>query len=667
MKRPLYLNHALLLSFLLGLMVPLGKPTIATAQSSSPVFSEFQTVSTKGAKAWKYFTIGDSKYLAVANCRSGSIWNVDSKIYKWNGTGFVEFQSIPTNCAFDWEFFTIGTEHYLAVANFYNGSAYNLDSKIYKWNGTGFVEFQSISTSGAADWEFFTIGSDYYLAVANNNSGFGVNLNSKIYKWNGTGFVEFRSISTSGAYDWEFFTIGSESYLAVANNYNGSTFNLDLKIYRWDGVNFVEFQSIPTNGIADSEFFIIGTESYLAVANDYNNSTFNLDSKIYKWNGTSFVEFQSIATNGAVDWEFFTISGEYYLAVANSYRDNPSTYTLNSKIYKWDSGSFAEIQSILTDSSSDWEFFTIGTGYYLATANYYNNSTYEINSPIYKWNGPTGSMLVAAIDNSTIYPGDPISVNLTLQNANDLYAAQASCTVDPTILEPQGGVYGNFFDPVNRLEIPIQVDAASGSWTGAISQRNPAPPLSGNGLFATINYAAQSPGTTSISCDPLISDQDGFTQPVTFTGTDITVLPFAMVNGTAQYQGRTDHSGITITATGPVVRTATTDASGNFTLDLKAGTYTVTASAEGYLTKSTTVTVASGESVTLPATTLQGGDPTGDNVIDIGDAALVGNNFGLTVPPGDARADINGDGVVNVQDLAILGSNYGLTSDQTTW
>ena len=48
---------------------------------------------------------------------------------------FQEFQSIATNGAYDWEFFTIGSNHYLAVANRLNGSTYNIDSKIYQWNG----------------------------------------------------------------------------------------------------------------------------------------------------------------------------------------------------------------------------------------------------------------------------------------------------------------------------------------------------------------------------------------------------------------------------------------------------------------------------------------------------------------------------------------------------
>ncbi|MCP4546611.1 MAG: hypothetical protein GY835_09125, partial [bacterium] len=192
--------------------------------------------------------------------------------------------------------------------------------------------------------------------------------------------------------------------------------------------------------------------------------------------------------------------------------------------------------------------------------------------------------LTASPGSPEVYPGDPVSVDLDIQGANDLYAAQATCTVDPAILEPQSGVFGGFFDPINRIVAANEVDAVAGTWFGAISQQNPAGPLSGNGLFATITYEALIPGITAITCDPLFSDRDGFTQTVTFTGASVTVLPFGTISGTATYQGRLDHAGIAVAATGIVTSTDTTDSAGAFALgQLKAHTYTVEADAASYL------------------------------------------------------------------------------------
>ena len=61
---------------------------------------------------------------------------------------FAEFQSLPTSGAHDWEAFEISGEPYLAVANHVNdGGSYNIESKIYKWDGAQFAEFQSINLS----------------------------------------------------------------------------------------------------------------------------------------------------------------------------------------------------------------------------------------------------------------------------------------------------------------------------------------------------------------------------------------------------------------------------------------------------------------------------------------------------------------------------------------
>jgi hypothetical protein len=284
------------------------------------------------------------------------------------------------------------------------------------------------------------------------------------------------------------------------------------------------------------------------------------------------------------------------------------------------------------------------------------------------YNTAPSTVLTATTPSITeLYPGDPVSVDLNIQNASNLYAAQATCSAAPTVIQPQSAVFGNFFDPVNRLVGANNADAAAGTWTGAISQRSPALPLAGDGPFATITYTATGPGTASIDCGvPLFSDRDGLAQDATSTGVNVTVLPFAAIDGKVTYQGRSNPSSIQVTATGVVTRSATTDASGNFAINtLKTDpSYAIRASAAGYLSSCTSAGATSGGTTTLPATVLKGGNANGNDAIDIGDATLVAANFGLHIPPGDVRADINGDGVVDVRDLAILGGNYGLSGCQ---
>ena len=269
------------------------------------------------------------------------------------------------------------------------------------------------------------------------------------------------------------------------------------------------------------------------------------------------------------------------------------------------------------------------------------------------------TFLVAVPNTLTLYPGDLLDVDLDIQDADALYAAQTECGVDPAILEPQSAIFGDFFDPVNRLVAANEVSSTLGTWLGAISQQNPAGPLSGDGNLATITYQALAPGTTDIICDPIFSDRDGFTQTVSFTGDSVTVLPYATISGTVTYQGRLSHVGIIVDATGPVTQTDTTDGNGDFVLgQLRTGTYTITADVGSYLPACTPVTLVAGDKVTLPTTRLLGGDLNDDGTINIGDATLLTANFGETVPPGNMQADINTDNVVNVQDLAILAGNY---------
>lgn len=289
----------------------------------------------------------------------------------------------------------------------------------------------------------------------------------------------------------------------------------------------------------------------------------------------------------------------------------------------------------------------------------YVTSYLEHAMTVISFNSSFNNMLVASTENSEIYPWDLVNIDLDIQGAVDLYANQTTCSIDPVILESQSSSLGDFFDPVNRLVLLNEIDAITGTMSMAISQQNPAGSISGNGRLATFTFQGLNPGTTTITCDTNFSNRDGFTQLSDFTPTEVTVLPFATITGTATYQGHLTHADIDLIATGPVTSTDVADNNGHFALsELRTGTYTITADAVSYLPSCMTTTIISGEIANLPTTTLYGGDVNDDGIINIGDATLLGGNFGLNVPPGASQADINGDNIINVQDLAILGGNY---------
>ncbi|TSR51427.1 Thrombospondin-type laminin G domain and EAR repeat-containing protein [Bagarius yarrelli] len=101
-------------------------------------FQPFQSIRTFGAIDWEMFQIDNRFFLAVANSQKLSdsstvVYNINSTIYELNTTSqsFIKFQDITTSSALDWEFFTVGDDKFLVVANSYDGASYSLNSVIY--------------------------------------------------------------------------------------------------------------------------------------------------------------------------------------------------------------------------------------------------------------------------------------------------------------------------------------------------------------------------------------------------------------------------------------------------------------------------------------------------------------------------------------------------------
>lgn len=97
---------------------------------------------------------------------------------------------------------------------------------------------------------------------------------------------------------------------------------------------------------------------------------------------------------------------------------------------------------------------------------------------------------------------------------------------------------------------------------------------------------------------------------------------------------------------------------GTFRFDVPAGTYTIVATANGFLRIQGTVMLADGDTHAMPAIALLAGDIDDNNAIDQFDAMTIGMSYNTAEPPG---ADLNNDGIINVLDLELLASNYRKT------
>ena len=94
---------------------------------------------------------------------------------------------------------------------------------------------------------------------------------------------------------------------------------------------------------------------------------------------------------------------------------------------------------------------------------------------------------------------------------------------------------------------------------------------------------------------------------------------------------------------------------GDFSLSAAAGSYTVGATASGFLRAQGSANIIGGGTSTKPTITLLAGDIDGNDIIDQFDALTIGMNYNSATP---SAADLNNDAVINVLDLELLAGNY---------
>jgi hypothetical protein len=97
------------------------------------------------------------------------------------------------------------------------------------------------------------------------------------------------------------------------------------------------------------------------------------------------------------------------------------------------------------------------------------------------------------------------------------------------------------------------------------------------------------------------------------------------------------------------------NADGTFSLTAPAGTYTIRATASGFLSAEGSLTLTAGTPVSMPDITLLAGDIDNNDVIDQFDALTIGMSYNTATP---TAADLNNDNVINVLDLELLARNY---------
>jgi hypothetical protein len=202
---------------------------------------------------------------------------------------------------------------------------------------------------------------------------------------------------------------------------------------------------------------------------------------------------------------------------------------------------------------------------------------------------------------------------------------------------------------------------ANGSFIAAVAGSN-GNKATTSGIAVTFNAKALKAGTTTIACATRVSKGDNVLIQLPSTSATLTITDEVIVVEDSTLTGQVlAGKAVTVSlydATDALVKSVSANADGTFSLTAPAGTYTVVATASGFLSAEGPATLTANETATKAVVTLLAGDIDGNGVIDQFDAMTIGMSYNGADP---AAADLNNDGVINVLDLELLAANYRLT------
>lgn len=278
--------------------------------------------------------------------------------------------------------------------------------------------------------------------------------------------------------------------------------------------------------------------------------------------------------------------------------------------------------------------------------------------------GPTAVLhpdgVTPAADPSPIDKGDTITFAIDLNNIPDggLTSIEFGCYYDPALVSisslSDGGLFGaDAISTTNGPDGGTFVFAVAG-----VSQK-----ATSSGVVFRFDITALETGSFAFECRVRASTgSDLFT--ITFVPTTITIVP-AATDGTITGVVTAGKEVTVVLKNGGIpVATTVPAGDGSFTFVVPAGTYTIEATASGFLMLTRVAFVlAAGDTVTLPTESLLAGDITGDDAIDASDVFAIGLNYMRSTP---TAADLNNSGIIDILDLQLLAPNYP-QAGPSTW
>ena len=270
--------------------------------------------------------------------------------------------------------------------------------------------------------------------------------------------------------------------------------------------------------------------------------------------------------------------------------------------------------------------------------------------------------VITSITPANIQVGDTSQLAVSVNNipAQGYTSTEFTCTYDPALMEVSNIIVGNLFgaDPVSGMSGP-----QNGSFILAIAGSH-GQKASSNGVALTFHAKGLQAGNPTIDCKARVSEGQNVLQsiaslPATMTIAGIAPTSTAMPTLSSITGTVAATKTVTIRLYNPdnsIAATSTASPDGTFNITVPGGTYTIVASAEGFLSAQGSVELDNSSTISKPPVSLIAGDVDNNGVIDQLDALTIRMNYNTATP---TAADLNNDGVINVLDLGILAENYG--------
>ena len=261
--------------------------------------------------------------------------------------------------------------------------------------------------------------------------------------------------------------------------------------------------------------------------------------------------------------------------------------------------------------------------------------------------------------------GETATVTVSLHNvpAEGYTSTEFTCTYNPSLVEVSNIIDGSLFgaDPATALSGP-----QNGSFIFAIAGSNGNRATTSGPVF-TFSAKGLQTGQSAIECTARVSSGNGILTSIlslgpvvlTINGNELTPTPTPTPLSAPVVNGQVLASKpVTIILYNPdnsIAVSVIANTDGTFSLTAPAGTYRITASADGFLGAQGSATLTAGVVTTMPTVGLAAGDVDNNGVIDQFDAMTIGMSYNTAIP---ASADLNNDGTINVLDLERLAQNY---------